>query len=113
MDSRGIRFGPRLLRALLGAGSTDPGPDSALHAAVVGIVARGQARGELRRNVSPRLAASMIVAGALAVLSEPISGPGAPTPETRRNELLHGLLHGLCEAKPRLRWSARGEAARA
>jgi AcrR family transcriptional regulator len=106
------QVGPRRLRALLSAGLTDPGPGSGLHGVVAGIVERGQRRGELRRNVSPPLAASIILAGALAVLSQPLLGRSAGTPETRRNELLHGLLHGLCESKPRLRWSPQRERGR-
>jgi AcrR family transcriptional regulator len=94
--------GPRRLRALLTAGVTDPG--AGLHAVVSDIVERGQRRGELRRNVSPPLAASIILAGALAVLSDPDAGRSAGTSQTRRNELLHGLLHGLSETKPRLKW---------
>jgi AcrR family transcriptional regulator len=96
--------GPRRLRALLTAGVTDPGAGSGLHAVVADIVERGQRRGELRRNVSPPLAASIILAGALAVLSDPDVSHRAGTSQTRRNELLHGLLHGLSETKPRLKW---------
>jgi len=47
---------------------------------------------------------SIILAGALSVLSEPTAGGSAGTRETRRNELLHTLLHGLREIKPRLKW---------
>ena len=84
--------GPRRLRALLTAGVTDPG--AGLHAVVSDIVERGQRRGELRRNVSPPLAASVILAGAGRAVG---SGrqPLRWHSQTRRNELLHGLLHGL------------------
>jgi len=98
------QVGPRRLRALLSAGFTDAGRTSGLHAVAADIVERGQRRGELRRNVSPPLAASIILAGALSVLSEPTAGGSAGTRETRRNELLHTLLHGLREIKPRLKW---------
>jgi AcrR family transcriptional regulator len=102
--------GPRRLRALLTAGVTDPG--AGLHAVVSDIVERGQRRGELRRNVSAPLAASIILAGALAVLSEPDASRRAGASQTRRNELLHGLLHGLLETKPRLKWRPRSQPGR-
>ena len=75
---------------------------------VEGIVRRGQERGEFRRNVSARLAATMFLQTAAAILSGRIYG-GDVTPVQVRNEFLHVLLRGLLEPKPRLKWSAKKE----
>lgn len=69
---------------------------------VESLVRRGQQRGELRRNVSPRVAALASLATCAAALAEPPrSGAGA---DELRNQLLHALLHGMAEPKPRLKW---------
>jgi len=70
---------------------------------IEGVVRRGQERGEFRRNVSPRLAAAAFLA-TCAVVFATEAEPG-DTPEAQRNELLHALLHGLSEPKPRLKWA--------
>ena len=67
-------------------------------------VTRGQARGELRQNVSARLAATTFLAAAAAILSGTVYAEGEATPEEIRNQLLHAVLHGLIEPKPRLKW---------
>lgn len=69
------------------------------------IVARGQERGEFRRNVSPRLASAMFLTTSAAILSGNVYDEGEAAPEQVRNELLHALLHGLLEPKTRLVWS--------
>lgn len=88
-----------LLPQLLGSHASDRG----LRAVVEAVVRRGQERGEFRRNVSPRLAAAAFLASCAAVFA----GEAEPgdTPEAQRNELLHALLHGLSEPKPRLKWT--------
>jgi AcrR family transcriptional regulator len=85
-----------------------PGDASAgrpdLRGAIEDIVRRGQQRGELRRNVSPGLAATSFLATAATLLAErDARGPEAP--ERLRNELLHVFLHGVAEGKPRVKWS--------
>jgi AcrR family transcriptional regulator len=78
-------------------------PDRDLRALVEDVVRRGQERGEFRRNVSPRVAAAALLATCAAVFAgEEERGDSA---EIQRNELLHALLHGLSEPKPRLKWA--------
>jgi AcrR family transcriptional regulator len=78
-------------------------PDRDLRAVIEAVVRRGQERGEFRRNVSPRLAAAAFLATCAAVFAAEAE-PG-DTPEAQRNELLHALLHGLSETRPRLKWT--------
>jgi len=80
-----------------------PASDRDLRAVVEAVVRRGQERGEFRRNVSPRLAAGAFLATCAAVFAA-VAERG-DTPEAQRNELLHALLHGLSEPKPRLKWT--------
>ncbi len=65
---------------------------------------RGQRRGEFRRNVSPRLAAAMLLTTSAAILSGAVYREGEATPEKIRNQLLQALFYGLHEPKPRLKW---------
>src|SRR5262245_18451419 len=93
-----------LLALLLGArGSSGGSPERDLRALVEAVVRRGQERGEFRRNVSTRVAAAAFLATCAAVFAD--GAPGDPA-EAQRNELLHALLHGLSEPKPRLKWTA-------
>ncbi len=78
-------------------------PERDLRDLVEAVVRRGQQRGELRRNVSPRVAAIAFLASCAAVFSGESGRVAAP--ELLRNDLLHALLHGLSEPKPRLKWS--------
>lgn len=73
------------------------------------IVRRGQERREFRRNVSPRLAATLFLTTSAAILAGGVYAEGEATPEQVRNELLHALLHGLLESKPRLKWTPGAE----
>ncbi|MDH5566702.1 MAG: TetR/AcrR family transcriptional regulator, partial [Myxococcales bacterium] len=84
-----------------------PAP-SPLHELAEEVVRRGQRRGELRRNVSARLAAVLLISACDAVGGDP-AARGGPTAEAR-NEILHAVLHGLAEPKPRLKWRAAGVA---
>lgn len=93
----GLLSGERAL-ATPGAAGQD------LRDVVEDIVRRGQQRGELRRNVSARLAATLFLSAAAAILSGGVFAQGEATPEEMRNQLLHALLHGLQEPKPRLKW---------
>jgi AcrR family transcriptional regulator len=96
-----------LLRELLTERSELAGDRSAgqdLRQVVEELVRRGQQRGELRRNVSARLAATLLLAGTAASLSGAAWREGEARPEEMRNQLLHALLHGLQEPKPRLKW---------
>lgn len=91
-----------LLGALLAAPEARDGQPPGLRDAVEALVRRGQQRGELRRQVPPRLAASAL----LAVVATALAGErGAPPAQELRNQLLHALLHGMAEPKPRLKWS--------
>lgn len=93
-----------LLAELLGArGSGGEPPERDLRALVESVVRRGQERGEFRRNVSPRVASAAFLATCAAVFSDEAQRRDAA--EARRNELLHALLHGLSEPKPRLKWA--------
>jgi AcrR family transcriptional regulator len=66
------------------------------------IVERGQRRGELRRDVSPQLAGTVLLATAAAVIGE---RRGDSSPEDAAAGLLAISLRGLIEPKPRLKWS--------
>lgn len=95
-----------MLRELLSTGGADPAESEGrdLLSLVEEIVRRGQRRGEFRRNVSARLAAAMFLTTSAAILSGAVYREGEATPEEIRNQLLHALLHGLHEPKPRLKW---------
>jgi hypothetical protein len=97
-----------MLRELLATPGAMAAPDSGgrdLRDLVEEIVRRGQQRGEFRRNVSARLAATMFLTTSAAILSGAVYAEGEATPEEIRNQLLHAVLHGLLEPKPRLKWS--------
>jgi TetR/AcrR family transcriptional regulator, cholesterol catabolism regulator len=92
-----------LLYALLAPRANgERAPERDLRALVERVVERGQARGEFRRNVSARLAAAAFLATCAAAFAA--TEPGG-SPAAQRNELLHALLHGLSEPKPRLKWA--------
>ena len=91
-----------LLPQLLGSREREA-PDRDLRAVVEAVVSRGQQRGEFRRNVSPGVAAAAFLGTCAAVFAA--EADRADTPEAQRNELLHALLHGLSEPKPRLKWT--------
>ena len=100
------------LRAVLGhlAACGDPGVTAAalaegcdaLRALCEDVVLRGQRRRELRGDVSPRVAARVLLASAAAVIGAPRSGPA---PQAAVSELLTLSLRGMIEPKPRLKWS--------
>ncbi len=89
---------PGLVRALLPVLLARPGR---LQGVVEAVVRGGQRRGELRRSVAPALAARAFLATVAAALGSPAAAPDA---EELRNQLLHVLLSGLREPKPRLKW---------
>jgi AcrR family transcriptional regulator len=98
---------PEATRALLRGLLTGVARDEPLRDLVAAIVVRGQERGELRRNVSAPVAAEILLASCAAVYARTPYGRDHPAPEQTeqmRNELLHALLHGLHEPKPRVRW---------
>lgn len=97
----------RMLREQIApAAPGDPPPPSRLRALVEDVVRRGQRRGEFRLRVAPRLAATLFLDTLVATLTGAVFAPGEATPEEARNQLLHLLLHGLLEPKPRLKWQA-------
>jgi AcrR family transcriptional regulator len=93
-----------LLRELLSGPGSEPAAEAEddLHAAIADLVRRGQERGELRRNVSPEVAATVLLSACAAVFASAPYGEDAPA--QLRDELLHALLHGLHEPKPRIPW---------
>lgn len=80
------------------------GGEQDLRELVEEIVRRGQERGEFRRNLAPRLAATLLLTTAAAILGGAVFREGEATPEEIRNQLLHAALHGLVQPKPRLKW---------
>jgi len=100
---------PEASRSLLRELLTEPATpeEDPLRRLVADVVRRGQQRGELRRNVSAPVAGEIFLASCAAVFSRaPYGRDDAAIEQTEqlRNELLHALLHGLHEPKPRLRW---------
>jgi AcrR family transcriptional regulator len=92
---------PEAARALLGELLAQPSSD--LCAVVEDVVQRGQQRGELRRTITPRLAAAVFLTSCAAAFCGEHARDASP--DQLRNELLHALLHGVHEPKPRLRWT--------
>src|SRR5262245_60651760 len=78
-------------------------PERDPRAPVGAAVRRGQQRGELRRNVSARVAAAAFLATCAAVFAD--EAERGDTAEAQRNEILHALLHGVSEPRPRLKWT--------
>ncbi len=94
-----------MLRELLAPERDDSAAPHPLHDVIVDVVERGQRKRELRRNISPQLAANLFLASCAAAFAA--TADTRDDPEHReqvRNELLHALLHGMHEPKPRLRW---------
>jgi AcrR family transcriptional regulator len=91
-----------LLIALLASPDSEEPAERDLRALVERVVQRGQERGEFRRNVSARLAAAAFLATCAAGFAA--AAPDG-SPAAQRNELLHALLHGLSEPRPRLKWA--------
>ena len=91
--------------------ATAAGGEEDLRALVEEIVRRGQERGEFRRNVAPRLAATLLLTTAAAILAGAVFREGEATPEEIRNQLLHAALHGLVQPKPRIKWQPGGDGA--
>jgi AcrR family transcriptional regulator len=101
------RHRPDATRALLHAllvpsAAEEADPQRDLRALVESVVQRGQQRGEFRRNVSARVAAAAFLATCAAAFAV-VAPDGSPA--AQRNELLHALLHGLSEPRPRLKWT--------
>jgi AcrR family transcriptional regulator len=72
---------------------------------ITDVVQRGQNAGALRRNISAPLAAELFLASCAAAFATTVDTRDDPErSEQIRNELLHALLHGMHEPKPRLRW---------
>jgi AcrR family transcriptional regulator len=59
------------------------------------IVRRGQQRGELRKSISPRLAAAVFLSTSLAILSGHVFQPGEVTAEGARDQMIEILLRGV------------------
>ena len=71
----------------------DAEPD--LHALFEAIVRRGQARGELRRSVDPRLAVAVVLSTSAAILSGQVWKPGELPPEQVHAQFFEVVFHGL------------------
>lgn len=59
------------------------------------IVARGQARGEFRPGIKPRLASAVFLSTSLAILSGQVFDPGESDPDVVREQFLSVILRGL------------------
>lgn len=79
--------------------------ESALIDLIVEVVERGQRRGEFRRNVSADLAALLLLSSCAAARAGALSAQGAKSAVEIRNDILHAVLHGMAEPKPRLKWA--------
>jgi AcrR family transcriptional regulator len=84
------------------------GDEQDLRGLVEEIVRRGQERGEFRSHIAPRLAATLLLTTAAAILAGAVFREGEATPEEIRNQLLHAALHGLVQPKPRIKWQQPG-----
>jgi AcrR family transcriptional regulator len=69
------------------------------------VVERGQRRGEFRRNVPAELAALLLLSSCAAARAGALSARSAKTAAEIRNDILHAVLHGMAEPKPRLKWT--------
>jgi len=59
------------------------------------IVERGQARGEFRPGIDPRLAAAVFLSGSTAILAGTVFRRGEHRPAEIREQMLELVLHGL------------------
>ena len=66
-----------------------------LHALFESIIRRGQARGELRRTVDPRLAVAVVLSTSAAILSGQVWKPGELPPEQVQAQFFEVVFHGL------------------
>jgi AcrR family transcriptional regulator len=66
-----------------------------LHALFESIIRRGQARGELRASVDPRLAVAVVLSTSAAILSGQVWKPGELTPDQVQSQFFEVVFHGL------------------
>ncbi|MEX2207908.1 MAG: TetR family transcriptional regulator [Myxococcota bacterium] len=66
-----------------------------LHALFESIIRRGQARGELRSSVDPRLAVAVVLSTSAAILSGQVWKPGELPPEQVQAQFFEVVFHGL------------------
>ncbi len=66
-----------------------------LHALFESIIVRGQARGELRSSVDPRLAVAVVLSTSAAILSGQVWKPGELPPEQVHAQFFEVVFHGL------------------
>jgi len=66
-----------------------------LHGLVEELVRRGQARGELRRTIDPRLGVAVILSTSAAILAGNVWQPGELLPEQARAQFFEVVFHGL------------------
>jgi AcrR family transcriptional regulator len=71
----------------------DASPD--LHALFEAIIRRGQARGELRHTVDPRLDVAFVLSTSAAILSGQVWKPGELPPEQVHAQFFEVVFHGL------------------
>ena len=65
-----------------------------LHALFESIIRRGQARGELRASVDPRLAVAVVLSTSAAILSGQVWKPGELPPDAQ-SQFFEVVFHGL------------------
>jgi AcrR family transcriptional regulator len=66
-----------------------------LHALFESIIRRGQARGELRASVDPRLAVAVVLSTSAAILSGQVWKPGELPPDEVQAQFFEVVFHGL------------------
>jgi len=66
-----------------------------LHGLVEELVRRGQARGEIRRTIDPRLGVAVILSTSAAILAGNVWRPGELAPEAARAQFFEVVFHGL------------------
>ena len=83
------------MRAAAGGSAAAGGEIRGLRDGVERIVRRGQQRGEFRKSVSPRLAATLLLATMGEILAGRVYPAGDPSSEEIRSQLLQALFDGL------------------
>jgi AcrR family transcriptional regulator len=72
---------------------------TALPALIEDLVRRGQAAGEFKTTITPRLATAVILSTALSILAGGVWQPDEIDPQEAHNQFLEIVLHGL-ETRP-------------
>jgi len=94
-----------VMRRMLGELLSDPTAWRQVHSEgrdltqlIAEIVENGQASGEFRRNIAPRLAAAVFLSSCLSVLAVPDRPGERRSPEKIRDQLIDVVLNGLVDS---------------